>query len=144
MELEEFIKTHKGLVTSIFRSLHSKYLDNDDLLELQYAGLWKAWKHYKPGICMVNTYITHVIRNYAYSIIRKKLRWYKHEEPLYNQDRVYYHVTNPEEYYTDSEWDIMKHVYEGKNQTQITDALNTYPGRYKRLATHILQKRHYK
>jgi RNA polymerase sigma factor (sigma-70 family) len=140
--LEDFILEYKGLVHLVVNSLHSSYLDSDDLSELQYDGLWKVWKTYdqsKVGACSINTYITTVIRNKARDIIRKKTKWYSRERELTNN--LFYIHDESEYNYTEEEWKFIKPSLEGKTLKQIHDELGISHKKYKYIRKLILEKR---
>ena len=141
--LEEFIKEYKGFVAMVVNSMHSRLLDDDDLSEIQYHGLWKVWKSYDSkrfGASSLKTYITTVVRNYCNDLIRKKKRWGK-VNLCSSIEKTADEMQDLQHSFSEEEWKIVQPYYEGKSITETCKELKMGRSSYIKLRNDIFSKR---
>lgn len=116
MELEAFIKEHSALVKAIvYKSPFNKMLDHQDVSDLTYTGLWKAWKKYDEKKSSVKTFIIKVISNYILDIVKSKHRYRKRHVSLECANTLSYDdKENITELFTEKEWTLVKPLFEGE------------------------------
>ncbi len=143
MELEEFIKEHTNLVKAIvYKSPFSKMLDHQDISDLTYTGLWKAWKKYDSSKSSVRTYIIKVITNYILDIVKYKHRYRKKHVPLDHANTLSYNDReNITELFTEKEWSLVKPLFEGETIQDSADSLgmtkDTYRKTYQKMSNKL-------
>ncbi len=143
MELEAFIKEHTNLVKAIvYKSPFSRMLDHQDVSELTYIGLWKAWKKYDENKSSVKTFIIKVISNFILDIVKSKHRYRKRHVPLEMASTLSYEDSeNIAELFTDREWTLVKPLYEGDTVQGAAESVGmtkeTYRKTYQKLSTKL-------
>lgn len=143
MDLESFIKEYSPLVRIIFYSFHSRLLDDDDLSEVQYEGLWKAWESYrgnKVGKCSIKSWITAIIRNRIISILRKKKKIRSRECEL-SHDCVYNIPPDISENFTQDEWKFITPLLEGETISDTAKMFKMDHNKYTKIRDIVLNRR---
>lgn len=140
--LEDFIKRHTQLVkTIIYKSNFYRLLDHDDVSELIYTGLWKAYRFYNPQKSSVNTFITKIINNYMITLAKKKSRYNKRHVPLDMQfDLISSPPSEVSDHFTEDEWAVIQPLYEGHSLSESSKIRGLSRSKYRKVVRKISQR----
>lgn len=113
-DLSEFIEENRNTALIVIRkSGWYKKLDDNDIDEIIYSGLWECHQKYDPAKSSLPYFINLTLSSYILRLIKKKMRYRSREVQL--DDYTYNQCENPAENFTDSEWETVEPILHGNS-----------------------------
>lgn len=113
-DLSEFIEENRNTALIVIRkSGWYKKLDDNDIDEIIYSGLWECYQKYDPSKSSLPYFINLTLSSYILRLVKKKLRYKSREVQL--DDYISKQYENPSENFTDSEWESIEPIFHGNS-----------------------------
>jgi len=139
--LEEFIQKYRRLVRFIvYKSKFKPKLDENDINELVYMGLWKAYRNYDPAKSSIPTFISLVITHYILDIVRSKRIYQSRNLSLENYSGHYYDEVDPSENFTEEEWKLVEPLVKNHTIQDSAASLGMTSQKYRRTTISLHNK----